>query len=59
MRVATPDVVEAVLSLYIPGLTHTYFLDGEGEAVQHALTTPYSIIGCPLPKPHIDSLANG
>jgi len=31
--VATPDVVEAVLSLYIPGLTHTYFLDGEGEAI--------------------------
>ena len=31
--VATPDVVEAVLSLYIPGLIHTYFLDSEGEAI--------------------------
>ena len=30
---ATPDVVEAVLSLYIPGLTHAYFLDSEGEAI--------------------------
>ena len=30
---ATPDVVEAVLSLYIPGLVHAYFLDSEGEAI--------------------------
>jgi len=29
---ATPDVVEAVLSLYISGLIHGYFLDSEGEA---------------------------
>ena len=30
---ATQDVVEAVLSLYIPGLIHAYFLDSEGKAV--------------------------
>ena len=30
---ATQDVVEAVLSLYIPGLIHAYFLDSEGEAI--------------------------
>lgn len=30
---ATPDVVKAVLSLYVPGLTHAYFLDSEGEAI--------------------------
>lgn len=31
--VATQDVVEAVLSLHIPGLIHAYFLDSEGKAI--------------------------
>ncbi|MDS0279836.1 hypothetical protein NDI85_18785 [Halomicroarcula sp. S1AR25-4] len=31
--VATPDVVEAVLSLHIPGLIQAYFIDNEGEAI--------------------------
>lgn len=30
---ATPTVVEAVLSLYIPGLMQAYFLDREGRAI--------------------------